>query len=153
MCVSVSRCVCGGHLVAVTLRGGLLLSGAPLALRQADGVTGPVVHQLVQVVSEGAFAALVGSAGELGLGGSAGLALEAGSGGQPVVLTGPLARPAHHIGAASPCGGWWDGGNKRERDAERESSGGNGEGEENKRKRQRERERKREKNIFRYLKI
>lgn len=32
--------------------------GTPLALGEADGVSGPVIHQFVQVVCEGAFALL-----------------------------------------------------------------------------------------------
>lgn len=32
--------------------------GASLALGEADGVSGPVIHQLMQVISEGAFALL-----------------------------------------------------------------------------------------------
>lgn len=47
------------YLIAVALRRSLLLGlRAPLALRQVHGVSGPVVHQLVQVVGKRALAAL-----------------------------------------------------------------------------------------------
>lgn len=72
------------YLIAVALRRGLLLGfRAPLALGQVHGVSGPVVHQLVQVVGERALPAL-------------------GRNGRRLRLVLPLPRSAHCVCAVRP---------------------------------------------------